>query len=140
MNAAETSSKSSSNGNGASGRGVNGASGNRSNNCSSNSSKSISMKRQRRQRTHFTPKQLQDLETMFSRNRYPDMTSREEIAAWTNLNEARVRVSVIRSVLSAISSFMNDYYNEKCSIQNYRFGSRIDEQNGAKKREMRRQN
>lgn len=62
---------------------------------SSDERNSIANKRQRRQRTHFTPKQLQDLETMFTRNRYPDMTSREEIAAWTNLNEARVRVSTI---------------------------------------------
>lgn len=60
--------------------------------------KSVANKRQRRQRTHFTPKQLQDLETMFTRNRYPDMTSREEIAAWTNLNEARVRVSRFQGV------------------------------------------
>ena len=54
-------------------------------------------RRQRRQRTHFTSQQLQQLEGSFVRNRYPDMATREEIAAWTNLTEVRVRVGVIES-------------------------------------------
>ncbi|CAI4228481.1 unnamed protein product [Auanema sp. JU1783] len=46
----------------------------------------------RRQRTHFTSHQLTELENWFSRNRYPDMATREEIAIWISLTEPRVRV------------------------------------------------
>ncbi|VDL62010.1 unnamed protein product [Hymenolepis diminuta] len=49
-------------------------------------------KRSRRQRTHFTSQQLHELESTFMRNRYPDMNMREELAAWTDLTEGRVRV------------------------------------------------
>lgn len=50
-------------------------------------------KKARRQRTHFTSQQLHELESTFMRNRYPDMNMREELAAWTDLTEGRVRVS-----------------------------------------------
>ena len=64
-------------------------------------------KRTRRQRTHFTSQQLQELESTFQRNRYPDMSTREEIAAWTTLTEPRVRVSLKLSskALESISPY-----------------------------------
>jgi hypothetical protein len=48
--------------------------------------------RQRRQRTHFSSQQLTQLEQTFTINRYPDLATREDIAAMTNLTEAKVRV------------------------------------------------
>lgn len=59
-----------------------------------NSGENSNNKRGRRQRTHFTSQQLQELEALFTRNRYPDMSVREEISMWTNLAEPRIRVSI----------------------------------------------
>ena len=46
----------------------------------------------RRARTSFTETQVEILESYFSRNQYPDMTLREEIAGEADLAENRVQV------------------------------------------------
>ena len=61
---------------------------------SKNGKNNVNDKRQRRQRTHFTSQQLQELEALFARNRYPDISTREDIAMWTSLTEPRIRVSL----------------------------------------------
>ena len=57
-----------------------------------NNNNNTNAKGNRRQRTHFTSQQLQELEALFTRNRYPDMSTREDIAMWTTLTEPRIRV------------------------------------------------
>ena len=63
-----------------------------SKNNGNNNNNNTNAKGNRRQRTHFTSQQLQELEALFTRNRYPDMSTREDIAMWTSLTEPRIRV------------------------------------------------
>ncbi|XP_067874977.1 homeobox protein goosecoid-like [Heterodontus francisci] len=49
-------------------------------------------KRRRRHRTVFTEQQLEDLENLFNKTRYPDSGTREKLAETTHLSEETIKV------------------------------------------------